>query len=531
MAKQKLPSQGIGFYTALLVALLLISGCTPETPAAQSDEPVRLTLLHTNDNHGRFWPNQYGEYGMAARKTLIDRIRAEVEADGGYTLLLSGGDVNTGVPESDMQDAEPDFRGMSRMGYDAMAVGNHEFDNPLEVIRKQQTWSSFDFLSANIYDGSGERLFKPYRIFNKGGVRIAVVGLITESTRFIGNPEYVEGLEFVLPEKEMATLLPELKRQAEVVIALTHMGHEMQSIGTDVALAKAVDGIDLIVGGHSQQPVCTDSEGALLADYQPGAPCKPDFENGTWIMQAHEWGKYVGRADLVIEKDSVQLVDYQLIPVNLKTGRDEHAEMVQASIPPDAELQAFLQDFQDKGGEALRQVITRAEATFDRRDKRRPSNVSPLGSLITQAFRQFSRADIAITNSGGIRDNLYEGDVTVKSLMQVMPFANTVGYVDLNGEELQQYFEAIGLSGGNQRGVQFSGMSFTTDGDIVVGDENQPLDPAKIYRLATNSFLAAGGDGYPSLLDKPTYVNSGVVDFTTVQQLLAGKESISPAQF
>ena len=87
------------------------------------------------------------------------------------------------------------------------------------------------------------------------------------------------------------------------------------------------------------------------------------------------------------------------------------------------------------------------------------------------------------------------------------------------------------LSGGNQRGIQFSGMSFTTDGNIIVGDENQPLDPAKIYRLATNSFLAAGGDGYPSLLDKPTYVNSGVVDFTTVQQLLAGRESISPAQF
>lgn len=531
MAKQKTNSQGIRFYTTLLAALLLISGCQPETPAARTGEPVRLTLLHTNDNHGRFWHNSDGEYGMAARKALVDQIRAEVTADGGYTLLLSGGDVNTGVPESDMQDAEPDFKGMSRMGYDAMAVGNHEFDNPLEVIRKQQEWSSFDFLSANTYAADGERLFKPYKIFDKGGKRIAVVGLITQSTEYIGNPEHVEGLDFILPEQEMATLLPELQDKADVVIALTHMGHDINDTGTDVALAKAVDGIDLIVGGHSQQPVCTDKEGDVIRDYQPGTPCKPDFENGTWIMQAHEWGKYVGRADLVIDKDSVELVDYQLIPVNLKAGKGDEPETVLASITPDAELQSFLQGFQDKGGEALSEVITRAEKTFDRRDRREPYNVSPLGSLITRAFIQYSRADIAITNSGGIRDKLYEGDVTVKSLMQVMPFANTIGYVDLNGKELQQYFEAIGLSGGNRRGIQFSGMSFNGDGDIVVGVENQLLNPEKVYRLATNSFLAAGGDGYPPLLDKPTYVNSGVVDFTAVQELLAGRESISPAEF
>lgn len=536
MTTQTKSWQGKYLYLAVLAAALAVAVSwfgaeRTGNMAEESGNSIRLTLLHTNDNHGRFWHNQHGEYGMAARKALVDQIRTEVAAEGGYTLLLSGGDVNTGVPESDMQDAEPDFKGMSRMGYDAMAVGNHEFDNPLAVIRKQQEWSSFDFLSANIYDSNGKRLFKPYRIFDKGDMRIAVVGLITQSTTYIGNPEHVEGLDFVLPEEEMAELLPELNEKADVVIALTHMGHDMKSVGTDVALAKAVNGIDLIVGGHSQQPICTDKDGEVIKAYRPGAPCKPDFENGTWIMQAHEWGKYVGRADLVIGKDSVELVDYRLIPVNLKTANSEEQDAVLASITPDAELQAFLQEFQEKGGAALRQVITRAEQTFDRRDKREPFNVSPLGSLITQAFIQFSKADIAITNSGGIRDNLYEGDVTVKSLMQVMPFANTIGYVDLNGQELQQYFEAIGLSDGNGRGIQFSGMSFTDDGDIVVGNESSPLDPEKVYRLATNSFLAAGGDGYPSLLDMPTYVNSGVVDFTAVQELLAGRESISPAEF
>ena len=102
----------------------------------EKDKSYKLTILHTNDNHGRFWSNRHGEYGMAARKTLIDSIRAEVAADKGQLLLLSGGDINTGVPESDLQDAEPDFKGMSMIGYDAMAIGNHEFDNELAVIRQ-----------------------------------------------------------------------------------------------------------------------------------------------------------------------------------------------------------------------------------------------------------------------------------------------------------------------------------------------------------------------------------------------------------
>jgi len=530
MTTQKQHRQNIRLFTTLLATALWL-GFAHAALSAQTDQAIRLTLLHTNDNHGRFWHNQYGEYGMAARKALVDQIRADVAADGGYTLLLSGGDVNTGVPESDMQDAEPDFKGMSRMGYDAMAVGNHEFDNPIEVIRKQQDWSTFDFLSANTYGSDGKRPFKPYKVFNRGGIRIAVVGLITHSTQKIGNPENIKGFSFVLPEDEMRQLLPQLEDQADLVIALTHMGHDMNTVGTDVALARAVDGIDIIVGGHSQQPVCTDARGELIADYQPGTPCQPDLENNTWIMQAHEWGKYVGRADFIVGRNSVELLDYRLIPVNLKTPQSDKRKYVQAPIEPDTELQAFLQGFQDKGGAALNEVITHAEQTFERRDKREFPNVSPLGNLITQAFRQFARADIAITNSGGIRDNLYKGDVTVKSLMQVMPFANTVSYVDLNGVELRMYLEAIGLLPRNERGVQFSGMSLTEDGNLTIGAEKRPLDPNRVYRLATNSFLAAGGDGYPPLLDEPTYVNSGVVDFTTVRQLLAGRKSISPADF
>ena len=140
------------------------------TLRSEQDKTYKITILHTNDHHGHFWRNDYGEYGLAAQKTLVDGIRKEVAAEGGSVLLLSGGDINTGVPESDLQDAEPDFRGMNLIGYDAMAVGNHEFDNPLSVLRQQEKWAKFPFLSANIYQKStGERLFKPWALFKRGG--------------------------------------------------------------------------------------------------------------------------------------------------------------------------------------------------------------------------------------------------------------------------------------------------------------------------------------------------------------------------
>ncbi len=126
----KLLQRGVAL--ALLTTFTLAS----ETALAyEQDKTYKITVLHTNDHHGHFWRNEYGEYGLAAQKTLVDGIRKEVAAEGGSVLLLSGGDINTGVPESDLQDAEPDFRGMNLVGYDAMAIGNHEFDNPLTVLR------------------------------------------------------------------------------------------------------------------------------------------------------------------------------------------------------------------------------------------------------------------------------------------------------------------------------------------------------------------------------------------------------------
>lgn len=255
------------------VALALLAAFTLASETAQAyeqDKTYKITVLHTNDHHGHFWRNEYGEYGLAAQKTLVDGIRKEVAAEGGSVLLLSGGDINTGVPESDLQDAEPDFRGMNLVGYDAMAIGNHEFDNPLAVLRQQEKWAKFPLLSANIYQKStGERLFKPWALFKRQDLKIAVIGLTTDDTAKIGNPEYFTDIEFRKPADEAKLVIQELQQteKPDIIIAATHMGHydngeHGSNAPGDVEMARSLPAgsLAMIVGGHSQDPVCMAAE-------------------------------------------------------------------------------------------------------------------------------------------------------------------------------------------------------------------------------------------------------------------------------
>lgn len=532
---------------APLAVLLALAGCAsvgtapPQPPAGV----VKLTVLHTNDHHGRFWKNSDGEYGMAARKTLIDQVRQEVAAQGGYTLLLDGGDVNTGVPESDTQDAEPDFKGMRAIGYDAMAVGNHEFDKPLTTLRKQIGWAGFPVLSANIYQG-GQRLFQPYQMFERGGLKIAVLGLTTDDTRKMAAPGNVEGVEFHRPAAEAAALLPELKSKAHIVIAATHMGHYPNgqhgvNAPGDVEMAREVKGLDLIVGGHSQNPVCMlEQLGASQRNeaYVPGTPCQPDRQNGTWIVQAHEWGKYVGRADFEYAGGQLTLVKYALLPVNLmKTvkgadGKDSKQPYT-TQIAEDPAMLALLQPYQDKGRAALDTVVGESDGVLNgkREDVRaKPTN---MGVFIATVMMQKAKADLAIMNSGGVRDSLPAGKLTYKDVLKVQPFGNMLSVVELSGAELLAYLQtAMAMSPGSGAFAQFAGVRIVSEGGKLVSAtvRGTAIDPAQTYRLALNNFQANGGDGYPKLTTHPGYVNTGFVDADVMREYLS-KNKVRVADF
>ena len=536
--------------TALSAAILAtLAGCaTAPQQEWEADKTYKLTVLHTNDNHGRFWENKYGEYGMAARKTLIDQLRAEVQADGGSVLLLSGGDINTGVPESDLQDAEPDFKGMNKIGYDAMALGNHEFDNPLEVLFKQEEWANFPMLSANIYDKkTGERMFQAYQMFNKQGIKIAVIGLTTEDTQKIGNPEYIGGLEFRDPKAEAKALIAELEQteKPDLIFAVTHMGHyEDGNRGInapgDVALARYLDegSLDMIVGGHSQEPVCMEAPNVMKKNFQPSDECKPDVQNGTYIVQAHEWGKYVGRADYEFRNGELNMVSYDLIPVNLKKKIKVDGEskrvFIEDEIAKDEALLEFLRPFQEEGQDKLNVKIaeTNGKLEGDRNVVR--FEQTNLGRLIAASHMERAQADFAVMNSGGVRDSIAAGNVTYKDVLTVQPFGNIVTYIDMSGKEVLDYLNVVGTKPVDSGAyVQFYGVSMTVaDGkvsDVKLGGE--AVDLEKTYRFTVPSYNAAGGDGYPKVSDHPGYVNTGFVDAEVLKEFLEANSPVDVNKF
>ncbi|MBJ2113266.1 bifunctional UDP-sugar hydrolase/5'-nucleotidase [Serratia ureilytica] len=531
---------------ALAVSLTLLSGAAS---AWEKDKTYAITILHTNDHHGHFWQNDHGEYGLGAQKTLVDGIRREVAAQGGSVLLLSGGDINTGVPESDLQDAEPDFRGMNLVGYDAMAIGNHEFDNPLSVLRQQEKWATFPLLSANIYQKStGQRLFKPYALFDKQGIKIAVIGLTTDDTAKIGNPEYFTDMEFRVPAQEAKQVVEQLRKdeKPDVIIAATHMGHydngeHGSNAPGDVEMARSLPAgyLDMIVGGHSQDPVCMAGDNRKQADYVPGTPCSPDRQNGTWIVQAHEWGKYVGRADFEFRNGELKLVHYQLIPVNLKKkvekadGTSERVYYTQ-QIAEDPTMMKLLTPFQDKGKAQLGVKIGSVNGKLEGDRSKVRFVQTNLARVMLAAQRERAEADFAVMSGGGVRDSIESGDITYKNVLKVQPFGNTLVHVDMKGREVEQYLAVVAnMKPDSGAYAQFANVSLVADGKGVseVKINGQPLQADKTYRMATLNFNALGGDGYPKLDGLPSYVNTGFIDAEVLKQYIEKHSPLDAAAY
>ncbi|MDW1969752.1 bifunctional UDP-sugar hydrolase/5'-nucleotidase UshA [Vibrio sp. 945] len=520
------------FSKSLLVVAVgaALAGCGSDSDNSPvtcetADSCTKFTVLHTNDNHGRFWHNSDGEYGMAARHTLIESIRAEVEAKGGETILLSGGDINTGVPESDMQDAVPDFVGMNLLGYDAMAVGNHEFDNSLDILDMQTELADFPMLAANIYKkDTNERYFDPYKVFTINGLKIAVIGLTTQDTAKLVNPDNVSNIHFEDPQVEIKKVLKEIEENEKVdlVFATTHMGHyEDGKNGSeapgDVKLARSLEEgqLNAIIGGHSQNPVCMEPGTNEYADFKPGDDCAPDQQKGTWIMQAHEWGKYVGRADFEYYDGKLHLANYALIPVNLL---DENDEVIGERIQQDATVKALLLPYQQQGQELLDEKISNTTGKLEGDRNVVRSQQTNLGHLLGEAYRTYKtvNADFGVMNSGGVRDSIQDGDITYRDVLTVQPFGNFVTKATMTGKEVKEYLDVVATkSAGSGAYAQLDNITLDVncdEGSVTITDiNNKGFDLDATYTFSVISFSAAGGDNYPIIDVQSTQLTDAYV--------------------
>lgn len=461
-----------------------------------------LTILHTNDPHGRLQADSGGQWwGYARIATVVEEVRSEAE----HVLLLDAGDVLHGTNIVNLFQGKSVIDVMNAMGYDAWALGNHDFNYGQTVLLTRTTEAQFPALAANVVETATGELAPfatAYVVKQVGGLKVAIFGLSTPDTVWATHPNNVVGLEFLDPIAVATELVPELREQADVVIALTHLGYEQ-----DLELAEQVDGIDLIIGGHSHTRIDT-----------------PELVNGTIIAQAYEYGKVVGRVDLLFH--GKQLVGYQgwLIPVT-------------ASVAEDAAIKAIVDDYAAQLAAELSQEIGETLVHLDGERPNVRTRETNLGNLITDAMREAMNADVAFTNGGGIRASIVTGTITLGDVYTVLPFDNFLVSIDLTGAQLLAALEHGFRSYPAQLGgfPHLSGMRVAFDpaqpagSRVVMAEVNGvALDPAATYTVATNDFMAAGGDDYTMFTTGTNYTDSGLYLRDVVADYIRTNSPVNP---
>lgn len=496
------------FLAVLLTVGLMFSCATTKAVEQEGVEHV-LKVLHTNDHHGHpmaFYDYPAGDQGgLPAQATYVQGIRDTNE----NVLVLSAGDFNTGRPESNFFNAEPDILGFNYIGYDALTMGNHEYDHNWDDMQKQIAQSDFPWLSANVKkDGKYLDNVQPYIIKQYDGFKVAILGLTTSKTALTGSPVNIKGLEF-LDEVEVAKeLLPKLKKKADIVIALVHMGiYGDDNLEGSRRLAEEVPGFAMIVDGHTH----TMMEEALVV-------------NGTPIVQARQWGLYVGNATIKFMDGEVTGFDWGLDPINVQY-RTKDAEgnktyhYLGEEIAKDEALVSILKPYADKVDAVLSEVIGNATDVFLNDDSRRMETA--LGDLVSDSQVWFmeemgQKVDFAFQNGGGIRATLAAGEIQKKTVYEVLPFDNSIAVVSLIGSDVIALFDKAATNVGHGAMPQVSKeVSLTiNEADKTVEEvliNGEPIDPNRVYNIVANSYLASGGDGYKIFNNKTYFYDSSLM--------------------
>lgn len=465
------------------VAAIFAVACVSQ-PAAPAGGEVKIAVLHVNDTHGHPIAYNNGSNiavgGLPAMAMFVGQARAEYD----NVLVLDAGDFNTGLSESNFFKAEPDVVGRNMIGFDAVALGNHEFDNELSVLKAQMDLAEFPMLAANVKTKDGALVAdKAYIVKTFQGVKVGIFGLITKETEIVGNPAIVKDLVFedeIETAKAMVKVLRE-KEKVQVVIALVHLGMDEVYVPGSKGLAAAVSGIDLIVDGHSHTLVK-----------------EPVVVNGTPIVQANQWGMYVGKGVITVKDGKVAGFGWELVSIN----HNNKGAPVGPQFEQHPLIQPVLSDYADRVEGLLKEKIGVAADTFPNAMTRKAETA--IGDLVTDAMKYVTAAqgvDFAMNNGGGIRADLPAGDITKKSVFTVLPFDNSVTVIKLKGSDVQAMFDYVATTIGKGAFAQMSdGVSYTINvaagkcENILIG--GKPIDPAKVYTIATNSYLADGGDGY-----------------------------------
>jgi len=481
-----------------------------------------IGLMHTNDTHANLDK-------APKRATVIKELRSAYRAEGKPSLLLDAGDVFSGSLYFNKFLGQADLELMNYMKYDMMTFGNHEFDlgdtdNNI-ALKNFVTKAKFPFITANV-DFSKNELFnglqkktitagpergKIYQgiIKEYKGQKIGFFGLTTEETADIASPGTVAFANYITSAKAAVKKLED--RGVNKIVALTHIGFDdNEAIDNDQLLARNVDGIDVIVGGHSH----TKLEKPVVVD----ETVVPGKTEPTIIAQAYQYGDFLGNLDLTFDYKG-KLTEYNgsLIDVSKAVEDVRAAEILKPYADQIAELK------NEEVGANIVNALPNPRGEVSVRNSE-----TALGNLITDGMLKKAKeyntdTVIAMQNGGGIRAAIDAGPLTVGEVLTTLPFGNTLATVKLTGTEIKELLEiSVGIAPVENGGfLHVSGMKFEYDStkakgervtkmEVKNGDTYDLIDPAKTYVIATNAFTAKGGDGLTTF--KTAYENNRVTD-------------------
>ncbi|MEL7296355.1 MAG: bifunctional UDP-sugar hydrolase/5'-nucleotidase [Pseudomonadota bacterium] len=505
----------LGHWLYVLTAIAL-AACQTLPPIESNSDTRRLTLLFTNDVESAydpipaFWMDDIETIGgIAQLASLIDQLRDTEPA----VFLFDAGDIFTGALAK-LTEGELAFELMATMGYDAMAIGNHEFEYGVEVLSWQKNRASFPVLGANMFYTTTDHPFaQAHTIIERDGFRIGVIGIMGQDARSAIIPSYIAPLDITDPVAAVQRSVDEIRDDVDLIVLLTHQGKTapmqtdagsdprlQRDIDADIRLAGAVTGVDVLFGGHADAGT-------------PEPVIHP--QTGTFIMQTYGHGMHLGFLQLELDRDG-RMVSHsgKLIPVDTKR------------LTPHPQVAAKLAEYRNRHPE-LREVV----ATVNRPMLRRYNEESTIGHFFADVFRSVSGADIGVVHSGSLRKDLPAGELLRVDVLDAYPFVDDVDVKRLTGSQIVELLEQ---SFSLERGLlQVSGLRIRYDlaqpvGERVlsVASEGRPLDLERQYTVAAPSFLAEGGDLYTTFSDVPLLSTHGkvsdvILDYCRSQSVIA----------
>ncbi len=515
----------MSFSRRLILGTALVA---PFLRPAAAQAARRVRIVHVNDFHSRHEPvsratgaacraNDPCLGGSARLAGGVAQARMQAAADGRAVVAVDAGDQFMGSLFYTEYRGAAELAVMKAWGCEAMTLGNHEFDNGPEVLRRFAEAADFPLLAANI-DARAEPLLaqriRPWWETTRGGARIAFVGVITPETPLLSSPG--QNLRFTDPAEAAARAIAEIRATGPAtIILLSHLG-----IGHDRRMAAQVPGIDAIIGGHSHTLLAAtpDADG-------PSPMLVEGRDRVVRIVQTGAYGRFLGRLDLDLAADG------------RIASQGGSTEPLGADIPEDARVAAMVADLARPLEETRRRVVGTLPAALPNALCRRGE--CALGNLVAEAMlARVPGAEIAITNGGGLRAGMNAGQVTLGDVLTVLPFGNTVAVMGLRGADLVAALEN-GLSQGAGtagRFPQVAGIRFVWDPaadpgsrvrsvEVAQGAGFSALDPARVYRVATNDFMRRGGDGYAVFRDRALdpYDTGPVLDEVVAEAIAAGR--------